>query len=165
MKKKVTSVTTQEQKETNIMSLESYAKAFIREALISKTKKTDAIKMIQDLWAEAYVETFPLEEETLNEKAFREKARTFLNKHNEKIEKYINSTTFVSTLEWSYLNKLYSETFIPVETSIFLEVLCSIYKAFNELESVAIENIVHFAKNRLDKIYAPIASQNKQYIE
>ena len=54
MKKKVTSVTTQEQKETNIMSLESYAKAFIREALISKTKKTDAIKMIQDLWAEAY---------------------------------------------------------------------------------------------------------------
>ena len=82
MKRKTASmqpkVETLELPSENTERLNSLAKALIKEAIVNNKARKDMYELIDELWNETFLEVYPLEEESDEEKTFREKAKIFL---------------------------------------------------------------------------------------
>ena len=87
MKRKTASmqpkVETLELPSENTERLNSLAKALIKEAIVNNKARKDMYELIDELWNETFLEVYPLEEESDEEKTFREKAKIFLKKNED----------------------------------------------------------------------------------
>ena len=109
-------------------------------------------ELIDELWNETFLEVYPLEEESDEEKTFREKAKIFLKKNEDQFKTYFNNmpidlqnvklpAQLKKSLynKGSFVNRYYDcwdgvqaiKPSIEIETSIVLEVICAINKAFS----------------------------------
>lgn len=180
MKKKTTTIQPKVEEKLpmeNTVCLNSLAKALIKEAIINNKTRKDMYVLIDELWNETFLEVYPLEEESDEEKAFRDKAKTFLEKNEKQFKEYFNNMSgsdlqkvqlpaqlrkklyerrgYVSSYDkykcWDILVDI--KPSIEIETSIFLEVMCAINKAFSKYDHINEKNIVEIAVKRMNSIY------------
>lgn len=180
MKKKITTIQPEVEAKLpkeNTKCLDSLVKDLIKEAIINNKTRKDMYLLIDKLWNEMFLEVFPLEEESDEEKTFREKARTFLNENEIQLKEYFNNMSgsdlqkvkLPATLKKKLANwRGYASSYakykcwdalmeikpsIEIETSIFLEVICAINKAFSRYDHIKEKNIVEIAVKRMNSIY------------
>lgn len=161
----------------NTKCLDNLAKDLIKEAIINNKTRKDMYLLIDKLWNETFLEVFPLEEESDEEKAFRKKAKTFLDENEKQFKEYFNNMSgsdmqkvkLPSTLKKKLANRRgYVSSYakyecwdalmaikpsIEIETSVFLEVICAINKAFTGYDHINEKNIVEIAVKRMNSIY------------
>lgn len=84
MKRKTASmqpkVETLELPSENTERLNSLAKALIKEAIVNNKARKDMYELIDELWNETFLEVYPLEEESDEEKHLEKKPKFFLRK-------------------------------------------------------------------------------------
>lgn len=189
MKRKTASiqpkVETLELPSKNTERLNSLAKALIKEAIINNKARKDMYDLIDELWNETFLEVYPLEEESDEEKAFREKAKNFLKKNEDQFKIYFNGRPSLdfqnmrlpAQLKRSVYNKgSFKNRYdcwdgvqaikptIEIETSIVLEVICAINKAFSKYDHIDEKHIVEIAVKRMNSIYVEQRRSQAVYV-
>lgn len=193
MKRKTASmqpkVETLELPSENTERLNSLAKALIKEAIINNKVRKDMYLLIDKLWNETFIEVFPLEEESDEEKAFRDKAKSFLEKNEEKIKTYFNNMSSADLIRIQlpaqfkkilYNNRGYRngnniykcwdclmaiKPSIAIDTSIVLEVICAINKAFSRYDHISEKDIAEIAVKRMNTIYVEQRRSQAVYVK
>ena len=191
MKRKTASmqpkVETLELPSENTERLNSLAKALIKEAIVNNKVRKDIYELINKFWNETFLEVYPLEEESDEEKAFREKAKIFLEKNEDQFKTYFNNMSSVELQKFRFPEQLkrllsyregYGDNYryncwdclklikpsIEIETSIVLEVICAINKAFQEYDHITEKNIEEIATKRMNSIYVEQSRSQAVYV-
>ena len=168
----------------NTERLNSLAKALIKEAIVNNKARKDMYELIDELWNETFLEVYPLEEESDEEKTFREKAKIFLKKNEDQFKTYFNNMpidlqnvklpaqlkrslynkgSFVKRYDcWDGVQAI--KPSIEIETSIVLEVICAINKAFSKYDHISEKHIVEIAVKRMNSIYVEQRRSQAVYI-
>lgn len=188
MKRKTASmqpkVETLELPSENTERLNSLAKALIKEAIVNNKARKDMYELIDELWNETFLEVYPLEEESDEEKTFREKAKIFLKKNEDQFKTYFNNMpidlqnvklpaqlkrslynkgSFVKRYDcWDGVQAI--KPSIEIETSIVLEVICAINKAFSKYDHISEKHIVEIAVKRMNSIYVEQRRSQAVYV-
>lgn len=193
MKKKTAAAYTKVEKlelpKENTECLNSLAKALIREAIINNKTRKDMYLLIDKLWNETFIEVFPLEEESEAEKAFRAKAKSFLEKNEEKFMAYFNNMSSADLIKVQlpaqfkkilYNNRGYRngnniykcweclmgiKPSIEIDTSIVLEIICAVNKAFSRYDHIKEKDIVEIAVKRMNTIYVEQRRSQAIYVK
>lgn len=182
MKRKTASmqpkVETLELPSENTERLNSLAKALIKEAIVNNKARKDMYELIDELWNETFLEVYPLEEESDEEKTFREKAKIFLKKNEDQFKTYFNNmpidlqnVKLPAQLKRSLYNK---GSFVKrydcwngvqaIKPSIVLEVICAINKAFSKYDHISEKHIVEIAVKRMNSIYVEQRRSQAVYV-
>lgn len=141
-------------------------------------------ELIDELWNETFLEVYPLEEESDEEKTFREKAKIFLKKNEDQFKTYFNNMpidlqnvklpaqlkrslynkgSFVKRYDcWDGVQAI--KPSIEIETSIVLEVICAINKAFSKYDHISEKHIVEIAVKRMNSIYVEQRRSQAVYV-
>mgnify|MGYP004679160753 FL=1 len=191
MKRKTASiqpkVETLELPSENTERLNSLAKALIKEAIVNNKVRKDMYELIDELWNETFLEVYPLEEESDKEKAFREKAKIFLEKNENQFKAYFSQMSggelqkvklpaqlknrlgyrkgYYDSQRYNCWDVLQSiKPTIEIETSIVLEVICAINKAFQEYDHITEKHIEEIAVKRMNSIYVEQRRSQAVYI-
>lgn len=180
MKKKITTKPIPE--ETNIKPLDILVKEFIKGAIVNNLNKKGAIEKVKENWNDIYFELFPLPEETSEEKEFRKKAIIFWDKNKRDVIQFINSklefslnrkrnqrlSEILMEIDYDFqayeeFSQIYARVNSSVDPSTFIiEIFCAIYKSFEGLDSIYINDIAKIASERINRIYYDLTNKNRE---